>query len=131
MPSFAFGKEGDIEYAVLGDEAVFLHYYGEDAEIAIPETLGDKPVTRNGFLCFFPNAEDIVTSVSLPKSVKRIYYSAFNNARLTLTVPAMDVIFMDKAIGTKSDALTIVAPEGSTAHQYALEKGCAWEPLTL
>lgn len=134
MPSVAVGREGDFEYAVMGDEAVFTHYYGEDAEVVIPDTLGGKPVTRIGFLCFFPGSDDIVTSLTLPASVKRIYYRALTNDSLTLTVPAMDVIFMDKAIEIYFDALTIIAPEGSSAHQYAQQyaqgRGCAWEPLT-
>lgn len=130
VPPLTFGMDGDIEYAVLGDEAIFLNYSGEDAEVVIPDALGGKPVTRIGYLCFFPEADEIVTSLTLPTSVKRIYYRALNNDRLTLTVPAMDVVFMNKAIEINTDALTIIAPEGSTAHQYALERGCAWEPLT-
>ena len=130
VPPLAFGRDGDIEYALLGDEAIFLNYSGEDAEVVIPDMLGGKPVTRIGFLCFFPDADDIVTSLTLPASVKRIAYRALNNESLTFTVPAMDVVFMDRAIEISSDALTIIAPEGSTAHQYALGRGCAWEPLT-
>lgn len=130
MPRPVLGVEGDFAYATLNGEATMRGYSGESAEVTVPGTLGGFPVTRMGHLCFFPSAEDFVTSITLPASVNRFAartISYFDNP-CTLTIPAMTVTFGDRAIDNAT-AITIVSPEGSSAQAYALERGCPWRAL--
>ena len=81
--------QGDYECRIINTKEVELvNYYGTDTEVIIPSEIKGMPVTSIGDFCFngmyysdepHPNAENNrkITKVTVPSSVKTIYYCAF------------------------------------------------------
>lgn len=70
-------RSGDYAYALLDDGTVEITSYGgDDAEIVIPDTLDDKPVTAIGERAFYYSLS--LTAVTIPDSVTHISQKAFS-----------------------------------------------------
>lgn len=84
LPTTAFAADdgektdGDYTYKVNADgTATIMDYTGSGGDITIPETLGGKSVTEISRMKR-DSGSTTVTSITIPKSVKRIGDSAFN-----------------------------------------------------
>ena len=84
LPTTAFAADdgektdGDYTYKVNADgTATIMDYTGSGGDIMIPETLGGKSVTEISRMKR-DSGSTTVTSITIPKSVKRIGDSAFN-----------------------------------------------------
>ena len=84
LPTTAFAADdgektdGDYTYKINADgTATIMDYTGSGGDITIPETLGGKSVTEISRMKR-DSGSTTVTSITIPKSVKRIGDSAFN-----------------------------------------------------
>lgn len=107
-----------------------------DADVVIPRVIGKSPVTgiNAGAFSGTPN----IRSVTIPVGVTSIEYQAFNGCvNLTdVTIPASvteidpSAFTHDSQIDTRIiEGLTIHAPAGSYAEQYARENDIKFQPL--
>ena len=79
--------EGDYEYfEIVDDNTVRIsRYTGTDTEVIIPDQLGGMDVVEISGSAFRVETETspVLTSVTIPNTVKRIGYAAFANNQLT------------------------------------------------
>lgn len=66
---------GDYQYIVSAEKAVIIHYWGDEEEVAVPNTLDGYPVVGIGARSFMSRTK--VVSVTLPETVLHIDEEAF------------------------------------------------------
>ena len=118
--------DGDSDFEIRN--GVLKVYWGTDANVTIPCSVGK--IGKEAF-----DGEDTfcgegLISVTIPDSVIEIGASAFANCRnlISITMPDSVVKIADSAF-EECPNVTIHAPAGSFAEQYAAENGIKFESL--
>ncbi len=128
MPAYGIGEEGDFIYGYLGDEAHLLEYTGDAEEVIVPDQLGGRPVAVIHTRAFFRN--DRIRSIRLPESLTEIQQTSFYecDSLENVFIPVCDLIIRKSPFTSNSMKTCVIhAPDGSAAHEWAVEKGMAWE----
>ena len=142
---------GDYQYIVLPDStAEITAYSGEDATLAIPDTLGGKTVTRIGDRAFrncrsltavtIPDSITalgnsafyfcpLLTGITLPDSVISVgappFYLCGSLTRITVSPGNPALTDMDGVLFSKADNRLICCPSDYPAEDYAIPRGTA------
>lgn len=124
MKRFGESTEGFVWLAV-GDELIISNYTGSMSDLEIPDKIDGIAVSSIGSMTF--EGDSNIKSVSLPKTVKSIGYSAFNNCK------NLEEIRVDKdnsaykeqdSVLFSADMKTLLQfPVGSGAEQYTVPEG--------
>lgn len=69
-------SDGNYEYSVANGKAKIEKYYGKEANVVVPTTLGGYEVTEIG-IDAFENFE--LESVTIPEQIERMYHGSFKN----------------------------------------------------
>ena len=118
-------SEADFAYAPDGAGLVLTGYTGPGGEVAIPEVLGGRPVTRIAASTFRRNFN--VTRVTIPDSVGGIDPFAFADCvgLTNVTLPSGLSVVSEGAFTGCASLRGVTIPEGTTAIGKQAFLGCA------
>lgn len=109
-------------YEISDDGVTITGYSGDDTELVLPATIGDRPVTAIGDVAYFGNEK--LTSITIPDSVKDIGYGAFSNCTnlTTITVEENNTKYAseDGVLFNKDKTTLIQYPAGKTDVRYTI-----------
>ena len=134
MPKPEIQREGDYEYLILDDEAVLLKYYGKEAEVIVPATLGGAPVSviKSAAFARLPenNFWDNLRVLRLPNTVKLIETECVANMKYmeALYIPG----FVEKCVGVpikECPQCTVYSPASSTVKDVCERGNVPWAEL--
>ena len=123
--------EGDFQYIVSEKKAQVVGYLGSDSAITIPSLLGGYPVTTIAKYAF--EYVNILTQVTLPKTLKKIEYGAFmETGNLTQITLPEGLETIDGYAFYKSGLTSIVFPKSITkVGDYAFSETGNLTQITL
>ncbi|MCL2488281.1 MAG: leucine-rich repeat protein [Oscillospiraceae bacterium] len=115
---------GNFQYEISGGEAVITGFSGNDADVAIPETIGGKPVTgiKNNA---FTNIG--IVNLTIPKTVTNIGDHIIHRCRSLKNIhvdpdnPAYSSI--DGVLYNKDKTAILKYPEGKTESSFVIPDG--------
>ncbi|MBQ3133589.1 MAG: leucine-rich repeat protein, partial [Clostridia bacterium] len=103
---YVAGKEtaDGFEYMNVGGELIILDYTGEDEIVAVPEFIGDFPVTRIASL----GSSDAVTKVDIPDTVFILADSVFSD------LPSLQSVIIGAMVSNLNGDMFAYCPELAT-----------------
>jgi hypothetical protein len=106
-----YAPESDFTVTKSGNEITITKYVGKGGAVNIPPTIQNTPVTNIGNMAFAQSA--ILTSVTIPDSVKKIDQSAFFNCtKLTNLIIGKGVQRIELSAFNGCSSLTSVTFQG-------------------
>ncbi len=123
MPSTEYITESDFEFLVFNGEAALYDYLGNDASVILPAEAAGVPVTALLYNSLFHDLENAV----IPGSVTDVGECDVSWSDRSY-VHNLYIANPDASISKLNNLVTIHAPEGSMAQQFAEEHGNPFEP---
>ena len=121
MPRPELQHEDGFTYALVEGEAVIFEYDGDQADVVVPEVLGNCPVTRVEYDAFDSNTS--LRSLRFPNTLRRLAdFAIWNCTQLeALYIPAsVEDIDVFMSYNKEYVPCVIYAPSGSVAHEKTL-----------
>lgn len=107
----AANAESDFTYTISGGGAIISKYVGTSKTVTIPDTLGGSPVFEIGNTSF---QSQLITSVTIPSTVKKIGTAAFNQNSLTSVVLPESLTSLGASAFKENNLTSIAVPSGIT-----------------
>lgn len=121
-------ETADFEYEILDGGVTITKYTGNSADVVIPDTIEDVPVTKIGFLSF--EAKFDVVSVTLPETTEVICEGAFMDcsSMQSINIPESVTSIERSAFAACTSLETIVVP--ASVKTVEMEAFTACESMT-
>lgn len=121
-------ETADFEYEILDGGVTITKYTGNSTDVVIPDTIGDVPVTKIGFLSF--EAKFDVVSVTLPETTEVICEGAFMDcsSMQSINIPESVASIERSAFAACTSLETLVVP--ASVKTVEMEAFTACESMT-